>query len=1286
MAWGVTVGTPTSDIGTVTPGLPFGVTLNDILFLIMQVREGPPDFVPAITDTAGGTWTAFTQAAPAVNGPRLAVWWARYNGTQTAPTLSDSGDHGFAVIVGVRGALISGSPINVSLVGGAVFAETTTTLSSITSSAANCLVLAIVGLEGPDWDGSNNFSNWTNSVSGVMTEVLDQSSSAGVGGSIGVAYVIQASAGVTGTTTNTHVSLRAAWLHVAVSPTTVQQGDAVLTQTLENVSLVATGTAAGGAVLNQTLANVTLVATGTVAAGGGPGSGSPPTYVGAGALAADVGPITPALPAGILTDDFLMLPVNTDTTLGTGIISIPTPNGGTWTQLATLGGNGNRLTLFYSFYNGTQGAPTTSDSGDHQIGRIYAFRGNIVGAGAINAFAGNAPFFAETSTAIGPAGAFEVITTVSNCLIVDIIAGDINAGTGYAFTNGGLTSMTERGDDTSAVGLGGTLALNTGIKAVAGLVQETVATHASWRPVWGRIALAPIPGTGGGGGTPPVGYTVDAKGRILKDGTAMLGKMMYSPGLTGSSGTDMAGEIANRNFARWANKINFYINVMSGTLHNTLRLCDALLPYNINVFTICNAHGGATAEQMSAGNLFDAITDAGGFRALFGAKSNAAGYYVADEPSDNTIPSVVNYVTTFKTSNPALVSLSILIQDPIGQIVAWSNANTGEWIGCDPYPLGGAPETTPDGSTTNISTYGWMNFVIGTAAAHTRWHALRTGKAPWVILQLWKFGGVTRFITDDELWSHMVAVLAEGCHIGWWALGVQQGTIDEFGWRLFNGNGTQTVFPIHTYVEEAVDVEVEIAGVLQAPSAFTIQNLGDKAYFKSGNFYQLTNPPTVTMNTAPPVGTNNVLVRAKTWPSGHRTRALNMLEQMLNLLTSLEPTLLRDPSPELLTFNSTSTGNALLWRKNLCNELRSQAADRPVWLFGYIGFFQDQFTRLSLTPPDVSLSEMFFDQSGNVRCRCWVAADGSHAIIFAYNIHYNAQNNVTLQWANTVTRVEVMGEGRDCALLPDNRSWVDTFGGGSSLRQGFRRQGHVYRLSLTGAPPPSAPGPPVLTSLGPVSTTVNRLSMEPGSGATTHDLYRGTATGFARDAGHLIAAFGVTPPSTYDDTGLTPSTQYFYKLVARNATGNTESFEISITTLTPQVASTGLFWNTGAQDFVSWPGHLRKAQVGTYEFQLQATGGRVQPSVSGYRVLLDAEDITETSNDVAIAVTTGSRLPLTNVYRVIKSVIVTLVNDGGAAVTARVMDKNPTTGPLIQCFSSAGAVVAGHVDATVIGY
>jgi hypothetical protein len=204
-----------------------------------------------------------------------------------------------------------------------------------------------------------------------------------------------------------------------------------------------------------------------------------PTFVAAGTVASSNAAITPALPSGLAANDILLLFLET----ANEAISISNQNGGTWTEVTvspqgtgTAGHtDATRLTVFWSRYNGSQGAPTTSDSGNHQIGRIIAIRGAIASGNPWDVTAGSVESTSDTSGAIPGA-----TTTVGNILVVAAIATDLPDATGTAnfsaWANSNLTNVNERTDDTDNAGNGGGLGIATGVKVTAGAYGDTTVT------------------------------------------------------------------------------------------------------------------------------------------------------------------------------------------------------------------------------------------------------------------------------------------------------------------------------------------------------------------------------------------------------------------------------------------------------------------------------------------------------------------------------------------------------------------------------------------------------------------------------------------------------------------------------------------------------------------------------------------------------------------------------------------------------------------------------------------
>ncbi len=213
------------------------------------------------------------------------------------------------------------------------------------------------------------------------------------------------------------------------------------------------------------------------------GQGSLPTYVAAGAIASGTGTITPALPAGIATNDILILCCES----ANQTVTISNSAGGTWTVqssseqgVGTAGATGaTRCTVFWSRYNGTQTAPTVADPGDHVIGRMIAVRGCVTSGDPFDASSGGTENTSDTSGSING-----LTTTVENCFVVAAITSDFdpasNATTHFSsWANGDLGSVTERIDNARIDGNGGTLGVATGTRAAIGTIGATTVTHAS---------------------------------------------------------------------------------------------------------------------------------------------------------------------------------------------------------------------------------------------------------------------------------------------------------------------------------------------------------------------------------------------------------------------------------------------------------------------------------------------------------------------------------------------------------------------------------------------------------------------------------------------------------------------------------------------------------------------------------------------------------------------------------------------------------------------------------------
>lgn len=202
-----------------------------------------------------------------------------------------------------------------------------------------------------------------------------------------------------------------------------------------------------------------------------------PTYVGAGAASGSASALTPALPGSLLVGDILLLPLET----ADQAITIATANGGTWTEVTGSPASAlatTRLTVFWSRYNGTQTAPVTSDSGDHQAGIMLAFRGCPGAGNPWDVTSASTDLVSQTS-----GSATGATTTVVNTLVVIMVGSSdpdlANTGTEYsAWANADLGSVTERTDNNTLAGNGGGLGTATGTRVAAGAYGATTFTQA----------------------------------------------------------------------------------------------------------------------------------------------------------------------------------------------------------------------------------------------------------------------------------------------------------------------------------------------------------------------------------------------------------------------------------------------------------------------------------------------------------------------------------------------------------------------------------------------------------------------------------------------------------------------------------------------------------------------------------------------------------------------------------------------------------------------------------------
>ena len=118
--------------------------------------------------------------------------------------------------------------------------------------------------------------------------------------------------------------------------------------------------------------------------------------------------------------------------------------------------------------------------------------------------------------------------------------------------------------------------------------------------------------------------------------------------------------------------------------------------------------------------------------------------------------------------------------------------------------------------------------------------------------------------------------------------------------------------------------------------------------------------------------------------------------------------------------------------------------------------------------------------------------------------------------------------------------------------------------------------------------------------------------------------------------------------------------------------------------WIPWPGQIVAANE-IYQFRMTIGAGPVQGKITALSVIIDAPDIVEYLNDVAISAG-GTIPPYTSNFTVIKTVTPTLQINGSGAV-AMDTDKTVNLSPVLRAYNAAHTAVSGATaDIIIKGY
>ncbi len=191
-----------------TPGIPAGTALNDILLLVLETEAAgtPPAAPSGYAEVTNSPQVANTGTV--ITSTRLAVFWKRAGASESAPTVTDVGNHIMARLFAFSGCIETGDPWDVTAGDADTTSTTTVTIPGATTTTADCLVV-LVAASGADVTSTTEISGWANADLANIAERSDDWSAGASGGGFGVATGEKASAGAYTTSTATLVNAHA---------------------------------------------------------------------------------------------------------------------------------------------------------------------------------------------------------------------------------------------------------------------------------------------------------------------------------------------------------------------------------------------------------------------------------------------------------------------------------------------------------------------------------------------------------------------------------------------------------------------------------------------------------------------------------------------------------------------------------------------------------------------------------------------------------------------------------------------------------------------------------------------------------------------------------------------------------------------------------------------------------------------------------------------------------------------------------------------------------------------
>ncbi|MDO9372200.1 MAG: hypothetical protein Q7U07_06380 [Gammaproteobacteria bacterium] len=197
-------GTFTAGVGTITPPYPASMAANDVCLLAVESENQAISLTTANGFAEVPTWSPQFAGTAATNpASRLALFWKRTVGGDTAPLVADSGDHTTGQIHCFLDVTTSGNPWDTGAGGNDGAAnDTTGAIPGSTTTVAETLVALITSTS---FNGTSTAqcSFGANADLTSLTERTDNTNTAGLGGGHCMATGVKASASAYANTTVT---------------------------------------------------------------------------------------------------------------------------------------------------------------------------------------------------------------------------------------------------------------------------------------------------------------------------------------------------------------------------------------------------------------------------------------------------------------------------------------------------------------------------------------------------------------------------------------------------------------------------------------------------------------------------------------------------------------------------------------------------------------------------------------------------------------------------------------------------------------------------------------------------------------------------------------------------------------------------------------------------------------------------------------------------------------------------------------------------------------------------